>query len=101
MTALGNESLRGVPATHTTDLLEKYKSVTTQDVVNCIQKYLLPLFDPEQSFAAVVSGPSKLEDITQGLKSVGFQVKREELLTDGADDDSYSETDSSMTDESR
>lgn len=99
MTAFGNETLREVPATHTTDLLAKYQNVTVQDVVRCIQKYVLPAFDPQQSFAAVACGPSKLEEIVQGLESVGFQVERQELLTDVTDGDSCSESDTSMTDD--
>ncbi|GJJ09486.1 hypothetical protein Clacol_003709 [Clathrus columnatus] len=101
LTALGNETLREVPASHTTDLLEQYQKVTVQDVVACIRKYILPIFDPERSFAAVVSSPAKLEDIIQGLESVGFLVERQELLTDIDDGDSDSDMDSSMTYESR
>lgn len=64
--------------------------MTVQNVVDALHTHFLPLFDPECSIAAVVTGPSKAGDISQGLESVGFEVERREISGDAWLDDTGS-----------
>lgn len=63
--------------------------MTIQDVVSSLRTHFLPLFDPECSVAAVVAGPSKVNDVTHGLESIGFEVEQRQIsmdLLDGSED---------------
>jgi hypothetical protein len=82
MTSFGNQVLRGVSQNYTSDLLKKYQAVTVQDVIKALRIHFLPLFDPERSIAAVVTGPAKAIDVTHGLESVGFDVEQREISSD-------------------
>jgi hypothetical protein len=56
--------------------------VTVQHVIDALRIHFLPLFDPDCSVAAVVTGPSKATDVAHGLESVGFEVERREISGD-------------------
>lgn len=82
MVSFTNQALKGVPRTHQVDLLEKYQSVTKEDVLAALRTHFLPLFDPSQSIAVVVTAPSKAQEISQELTSEGFNVSKRELADD-------------------
>ncbi|KAJ7293661.1 Metalloenzyme, LuxS/M16 peptidase-like protein [Mycena rebaudengoi] len=77
-----NQALRGVPQTHQVDLLEKYQVVTKEDVLTVLKKYFLPLFDASSSVAIVVTAPSKVDEIAEGLTGTGFEVTKRTLEID-------------------
>lgn len=51
-------------------------------MVDCIRTHLLPLFDPDKSVAAIVTGPSKAGNIADGLTSEGYEVEQREMSVD-------------------
>ncbi|KAG8964011.1 hypothetical protein FRC03_002295 [Tulasnella sp. 419] len=89
--AFTNQTFRGVPADNARRLLERLQNVTLDDVKGALQKYILPLFDPESSVAVIVSGPSKSDSIAEQLKSAGFDVERRTLDVGPDEDGSGSE----------
>lgn len=84
MTSFHNQVFRGVPQNHNLDLLKKYQAVTIQDVIHALRIHFLPLFDPEQSIAAVVTAPSKMDGVIVGLESIGFEIERREISGDSS-----------------
>jgi hypothetical protein len=82
MVSFVNQALRGVPQTHQVDLLEKYQVVTKEDVLEVFRKYFLPLFDASKSVAVVVTAPTKVDGIVEGLTAGGFVVEKRTLEID-------------------
>lgn len=72
--------------------MEKFQAVTKEDVIASLQKYFLPLFDSASSVAVVVTGPSRTQDISEGLTTAGFAVEHRTLEVEpdeeGSDDGS-------------
>jgi Zn-dependent M16 (insulinase) family peptidase len=58
-----NQALKGVSHDYYKRLLEACQGVSSEDVLKAMQKYLLPIFQPETSVAFVVSAPGKADDI--------------------------------------
>jgi len=92
LTSFTNQALIGVPQNHNIDLLEKYQKVSKADVLRVLQQYFLPLFDSSTSVVVSVTSPGKADEITKGLKDVGFVVERRtlELEPEDGNDDSES-----------
>lgn len=66
--------------------------VTIADVKRVLKQYILPAFDPSSSICAIVSTPSKVEEISKALTEVGYEMETKEL--DLGKDDEDSEMDS-------
>jgi hypothetical protein len=72
------------------------QSVTIDDVLESIKKYLLPIFDSKTSMAAIASSATKADQISDHFKQAGYSVEVRELqnnsalglVDDGDDDDS-------------
>ncbi|KAJ6519911.1 Metalloenzyme, LuxS/M16 peptidase-like protein [Mycena sanguinolenta] len=82
MMSFTNQALRGVRQTHQVEMLEKYQVVTKEDVLEIFRKYFLPLFDASTSVAVVVTAPSKVDGIVEGLTADGFVVEKRTLEID-------------------
>lgn len=82
VTSFTNQALKDVPQNYQVDLLEKFQSVTKEDVLDVLRTYFLPLFNSDSSVAIVVTAPSKAEEIEKSLKEVGFDVDRRMLEVD-------------------
>ncbi|KAK7064154.1 Metalloenzyme, LuxS/M16 peptidase-like protein [Favolaschia claudopus] len=80
-----NKALRGVPQTHQVDLLEKYSRVTKDQVLDIFRKYFLPLFDASKSVAVVVTAPTNVDSVVEGLASDGFVVEKRTLEIDASE----------------
>jgi Zn-dependent M16 (insulinase) family peptidase len=93
-----NQALKGVSKTHQVDLLKKYQAVSKQDVLAALRKHFLPLFDSASSVAVVVTAPSKVDQIHDGLQQMGYVVEQQtldlELGNDSEGGESEGETDS-------
>ena len=90
-----NQALIGVPQSHNTDLLEKYQKVSKDDVLRVLRQYFLPLFDSSTSVVVSVTAPGKADEISKGLKDLGFVVDRRTLELepeDGSEHDGESES---------
>lgn len=93
VTSFVNQALRGVPQNHNIDLLEKFQQVSKDDVLRVLRQYFLPLFDSSTSVVVSVTSPGKADEISKGLKDVGFVVERRTLELepeDGSEDESES-----------
>ncbi|KZV65225.1 hypothetical protein PENSPDRAFT_587192 [Peniophora sp. CONT] len=79
MAAFTNMAIRGVPARHSVEMLEKYRTVTCEDVRKVIKTYFVPLFDPESSVVVSVNSSGKADEIAEGLAKEGYTVERQKL----------------------
>jgi transcriptional/translational regulatory protein YebC/TACO1 len=59
--------------------LEKYQAVTKEDVLTSLEKYILPIFNSSSSTVVVVTAPSKVSQVADGLKEYGFDVEKRTL----------------------
>ncbi|KIJ68351.1 hypothetical protein HYDPIDRAFT_106537 [Hydnomerulius pinastri MD-312] len=84
-----NQALKGLPQDHNLQLLEKYQAVTKDDVLASLQKHILPMFSSSSSTVVVVTAPSKVNEIADGLKGYGFNVEKRTLEVDPDEDGSY------------
>jgi len=94
MTSFTNQALRGVPQNHNTDLLEKYQKVSKDDVLRVLRQYFLPLFDSSTSVVVSVTSPGKADEISKGLKHLGFVVGRRTLELEPEDGSEHDESES-------
>ena len=97
MGAFSNMALRGVPARHSVEMLEKYQAVTGEQVLKVLKKYFVPLFDPASSVVVSVNAPGKSDEIEEGLTKEGYVVERRTLDVEpeeleGSEDESGSES---------
>ncbi|PWN49324.1 hypothetical protein IE53DRAFT_388475 [Violaceomyces palustris] len=83
-------------------LLVDTSKVTISDVKESLKKYVLPIFEPKTSIAAVVAPPSKVDEIQKQLEDVGYAMERKEinLGKDEDDEDGSSESGSESGSES-
>ncbi|EJD55672.1 hypothetical protein AURDEDRAFT_109912 [Auricularia subglabra TFB-10046 SS5] len=91
-----NQVLKNAPQDRHMQLLRKYQDVTREQVLAALKKYVLPVFDPATSVAAVTAAPSVSDKVAEGLKEAGYDVATR-LWDAGADedggDDSHSDCD--------
>ncbi|KIJ21665.1 hypothetical protein PAXINDRAFT_63491 [Paxillus involutus ATCC 200175] len=74
-----NQALKGLPQNHNLQQLEKYQAVTKEDVLTSLEKYILPIFNSSSSTVVVVTAPSKVSQVADGLKEYGFDVEKRTL----------------------
>ncbi|WFD03327.1 hypothetical protein MOBT1_002016 [Malassezia obtusa] len=67
-------------------LLKEANAVTLTDVQACLTKYILPLFDPATSVAAVACSLSTEETIVEQLRALGYHVSSVEMPHAGSGD---------------
>ena len=78
-----NQGLKGLPADHNIELLEKYQSVGKEDVMRCLREYIVKLFRPESSAVLAVTAPGKSEGIADALELKGFKVENRTIEIQG------------------
>jgi Zn-dependent M16 (insulinase) family peptidase len=71
--------LRDLPKGRGRRLLEDARKVTLDDVRRCLAKYIQPIFDPATSICAIASSPASIEEITDALQKLGYQMERRDL----------------------
>ena len=84
-----NQGLKGLSPNHNIELLERYQAVKKEDVIRCLQRYLVKLFQPESSIALAVTAPGKIDEIAVELGRKGFKVEKRTIEVQ--DDDELSE----------
>ncbi|KAI9610843.1 hypothetical protein H4Q26_008685 [Puccinia striiformis f. sp. tritici PST-130] len=72
-------ALKGISKDALRHQLELAKSVTQEDVLESIRKYILPIFDSKTSLAAIASSSTKSESISDYFKQAGYKVETREL----------------------
>ena len=95
LTSFVNQGLKGLSSSHNIKLLEKYQAVKKEDVMRCLQEYILKLFKPESSVALVVTAPGKSDEIAEDLGKKGFKVEKRTIeVKDDEDTEAGSTSDS-------
>jgi Zn-dependent M16 (insulinase) family peptidase len=82
MNSFANQALKGVSQDFQVEMLSRYQNITKEQVLEALKKYFLPLFDPASSIAVVVTAPSKLDSVAEGLTESGFDVEKRSLEVD-------------------
>ncbi|KAJ1023179.1 hypothetical protein NDA16_003332 [Ustilago loliicola] len=97
-----DQVLKNAPKNRGKILLKAVQQVSLEDVKKSLREYILPLFDPERSVAAVVAPQSKVEEIEKQLGEVGYGMERVEidLGEDDESDGSQAESEEASEDES-
>ena len=65
LTSYINTAIKGVHKNYHQELLSLCHSVTKEQVLEMMEKYLLPVFKAESSVAVVVSPPGKVDELTE------------------------------------
>lgn len=86
-----NQVLKCAPKDCGKLLLTAVQNVSLQDVKSSLKTYILPLFDPVHSVAAVVAPPAKVDEMQQQLVQLGFHIERRTIQLGNDDNDSASE----------
>ncbi|KAF9435543.1 hypothetical protein BGZ76_006085 [Entomortierella beljakovae] len=73
--AFVNQVLRNASSSYNKDLLESVQAVTPKQMQHVMEKYLVKAFRPESSIVVVTSAATKVKDISEGFKKIGFQVE--------------------------
>lgn len=84
-----NQALKGLSQDLNLQLLEQYQAVTKDDVLASLKKYILPIFNPSTSTVVVVTAPSKVDQIAEGLTGYGFDVEKRTLEVEEDEDGSF------------
>lgn len=82
------------------ELLERFQSVTKDDILSALQQHFLPLCQPSSSIAVVATGLAKAQEIAESFESLGFDVEKRRLEVDPdelEESGSDSESDSSVS----
>ena len=81
--------------------MEQYQAVTKDDILASLKKYILPIFSPSTSTVVVVTAPSKVDQISEGLTDYGFDVEKRTLEVEGDEDGSVETTSEDGSEDSR
>ena len=74
-----DQVLKQAPKNRGKVLLSAVQAVTLDDVKASLKKYILPLFDADDSTAAVVAPQGKVDEIQKQLEEVGYEMERVEI----------------------
>ncbi|XP_044752458.1 uncharacterized protein C05D11.1-like [Coccinella septempunctata] len=74
--------LHGVDYNYNRNLINSIKKVTVDDLNRVGEKYVAPLFESSKVNTAVVTDPSRIEEIQNGLKEFGLDLKVYQSLED-------------------
>ncbi|KAL7751803.1 hypothetical protein RI367_002803 [Sorochytrium milnesiophthora] len=56
------------------DILEKIKTITKEQILHVLQKYLPPMFEPESSIVVVTCSSGQVAQIKQDFASIGYEM---------------------------
>ncbi|KAF9027171.1 hypothetical protein BGZ52_004433 [Haplosporangium bisporale] len=70
-----NQVLKKVSATYNKEFLERVQDVTPEHMQHAMDKYLSKVFRSESSIVVVTSATTKVKDISEGFKKIGFQLE--------------------------
>ena len=99
-TSFVNQALRGVPQSYQRDLLSRAGQLSKDEVESAVKKWLMPIFDPKSSIAAVATSKGKLESIQKTLNDMEFDVTVLEIVGKGGEEEEGSEDEEMSGDES-
>ncbi|KAF9189909.1 hypothetical protein BGZ51_009188 [Haplosporangium sp. Z 767] len=73
--AFVNQVLKKVSASYNKEFLERVQDVTPEQMQHAMDKYLSKVFNADTSFVVVTSATTKVKDISEGFKKIGFQLE--------------------------
>ncbi|KAF9208991.1 hypothetical protein BGZ49_006848 [Haplosporangium sp. Z 27] len=74
-----NQVLKKVSANYNKEFLERVQAVTPEQIQIAMDKYLIKVFQPESSIVVVTSATTKVKDISEGFKKIGFQLETKNI----------------------
>ncbi|KAG0262678.1 hypothetical protein BG011_009899 [Mortierella polycephala] len=77
--AFVNQVLKKVPANYNKEFLERVQGVTPEQMQHAMDKYLSKVFNADTSFVVVTSAATKVKDISEGFKKIGFQLETKNI----------------------
>ncbi|KAG0305550.1 hypothetical protein BGZ98_003958 [Dissophora globulifera] len=77
--AFVNQVLKKVSARYNKEFLERVQAVTPEQMQHAMDKYLSNVFKPDSSIVVVTSATTKVKDISEGFKKLGFQLETKNI----------------------
>ncbi|KAF9316996.1 hypothetical protein BG003_001323 [Podila horticola] len=74
-----NQVLKKVSATYNKEFLERVQNVTPEQMQHAMDTYLTKVFRSESSIVVVTSASTKVKDISEGFKKIGFQLETKNI----------------------
>ncbi|KAF9963915.1 hypothetical protein BGZ65_006325 [Modicella reniformis] len=74
-----NQVLKKVSSNYNKEFLERVQSVTPDQMQHVMDKYLSKAFQPDSSIVVVTSTTTKVKDISEGFKKIGFQLETKNI----------------------
>ncbi|MBW0475305.1 hypothetical protein O181_015020 [Austropuccinia psidii MF-1] len=74
--AFSNVAFKGVSPEFSKSQVQTIMTVSVEDVIRVIRKYILALFDSKQSSAALACSATKADETVQSLHSMGYAVEK-------------------------
>ncbi|KAF9918748.1 hypothetical protein BX616_006122 [Lobosporangium transversale] len=73
--AFVNQVLKKVSSNYNKEFLERVQRVTPEQLQHAMDKYLSKVFRPDTSLVVVTSASTKVKDISEGFKKLGFSLE--------------------------
>ncbi|KAF9967531.1 hypothetical protein BGZ70_009211 [Mortierella alpina] len=77
--AFVNQVLKKVSAKYNKEFLERVQGVTPEQLQHAMDKYLSKVFHSDTSIVVVTSASTKVKDISEGFKKIGFQLETKNI----------------------
>ncbi|GJJ78971.1 presequence protease [Entomortierella parvispora] len=77
--AFVNQVLKKVSANYNKEFLERVQAVTPEQMQHAMDKYLRNVFSADNSIVVVTSATTKVKDISEGFKKIGFQLETKNI----------------------
>ncbi|KAF9111927.1 hypothetical protein BGX27_004236 [Mortierella sp. AM989] len=74
-----NQVLKKVSANYNKEFLQRVQAVTPEQIQNVMDKYMSKVFQPDTSIVVVTSASTKVKDISEGFKKIGFQLETKNI----------------------
>ncbi|KAG0050248.1 hypothetical protein BGZ83_004990 [Gryganskiella cystojenkinii] len=77
--AFVNQVLKKVSVNYNKEFLERVQAVTPELMQHAMDKYLRNVFNADNSIVVVTSATTKVKDISEGFKKIGFQLETKNI----------------------
>ncbi|KAF9586373.1 hypothetical protein BGW38_006117 [Lunasporangiospora selenospora] len=77
--AFVNQVLKKVSSDYNKEFLARVQAVTHEQLQHVMDKYLIKVFKPDTSVTVVTSATTKVKDISEGFKKIGFQLETKNI----------------------
>ncbi|MBW0466041.1 hypothetical protein O181_005756 [Austropuccinia psidii MF-1] len=77
--AFANLGFKSLPPDFSRNQLQRIMTVSVEDAIQAISKYILPIFNPKQSSAIVACSVTKAHETAQSLSKMGYSVEQRDM----------------------